>query len=310
MENFLSKIRKKSAELRMTNHGLAVEKVDKNSPKPKKGSDKYSILIKNLVRSKRVKNFEKRKKKEYGEKRRQIFLEKFNRNYKQNETFQSTTKNPKINEILRKLKESQGTSSNKEENKNNIGKIDNNKINKFLESDSMCNNKNEIMSGSKVKDFIAELNKNLNSKNDNQSNYDKKNNYIPKKNKINNKVINNDDTDKKENNIDKEEDNKLEGDNYNSLQDTETNQELNKKSNIVYRKFKFNYFKIKDKKYKMKQKSKKNELIPKNQINFTIISQIEIQKQEIRRIRNSIKKGKINERNNKIKVKKKKNRFK
>ena len=56
MENLSFKIRKNSAEIRNSNRLL----VDKNSPNKKKKNERYSALIKNLVRSKRVKSFEKR----------------------------------------------------------------------------------------------------------------------------------------------------------------------------------------------------------------------------------------------------------
>ena len=59
MENLSFKIRKNSAEIRNSNRLL----VDKNSPNKKKKNERYSAFIKNLVRSKRVKSFEKRKKK-------------------------------------------------------------------------------------------------------------------------------------------------------------------------------------------------------------------------------------------------------
>ena len=311
MENLSFKIRKNSAEIRNSNRLL----VDKNSPNKKKKNERYSAFIKNLVRSKRVKSFEKRKKKEYGEKRRQNFLEKFNKNYKANNTFYSTSKNPKINEILRKLKESG-------QNKNvvdviNVGKINNNRINKFMENNNNYSNDDEIIKGSKVKKYVEELNKSLcNEKNDKYMKKVSKNNYIKKNSdKINkqdnaeNNSHNSSEIDDKDKN-NEEKDNLLEGEYYNSLQNIQNDQEnyINKKSNIAYHKFKYNYYKLKDEIYKSKEISKINELSVKNQINFSIISSSN-KIQENKKMVSSLQKTRFNIRDSKIKVKRKRSNY-
>ena len=90
---------------------------------------------------------------------------------KPKESFYSTSKNPKINEILRKLKESEENGKVNVNNNTSIGKIDSNKINTFL-------GKNKFLAGekltypdsryyenniyeSKVKNYVDELNQKI-----------------------------------------------------------------------------------------------------------------------------------------------------
>ena len=121
---------------------LIVQKLSDNIPTdPGKQKftkiNRYSLFVKNLAKSIKFKSVEKRRKnssmdeQEKNKQKKQTYSEKFRRTSKPKVTFQSTTKNPKINEILKKLRESEERGNMIEKNKTNVGKIDSNKINKF-----------------------------------------------------------------------------------------------------------------------------------------------------------------------------------
>ena len=290
---------------------------------------RYSLFVKNLAKSKKFKSMEKRRKKESvdeQEKKKQkkpTYSEKFRRSSKPKVTFQSTSKNPKINEILKKLRESEASGNmTGKDNTINVGKIDSNKINKFLKfkdnrvnTDGLENNFNE----SKVKNYVEQLNKKILFERTSSENSKKKKVAKIKKNLKEKEFKELDE----ENLLSSSEDeykgirksSKKYSDNsqQQSLQEEHSNnfyipkqdQEkyLNQKSNINYFKFTFNSYTIKDKSYKKRRKSNPFEFIPKNQINFSILSQtpIPISKQK----RKSIAYPKINK-SIKIKVKSKK----
>ena len=291
--------------------------------------NRYSLFVKNLAKSKKFKSMEKRRKKESvdeQEKKKQkkpTYSEKFRRSSKPKVTFQSTSKNPKINEILKKLRESEASGNmTGKDNTINVGKIDSNKINKFLKfkdnrvnTDGLENNFNE----SKVKNYVEQLNKKILFERTSSENSKKKKVAKIKKNLKEKEFKELDE----ENLLSSSEDeykgirksSKKYSDNsqQQSLQEEHSNnfyipkqdQEkyLNQKSNINYFKFAFNSYTIKDKSYKKRRKSNPFEFIPKNQINFSILSQtpIPISKQK----RKSIAYPKINK-SIKIKVKSKK----
>ena len=291
--------------------------------------NRYSLFVKNLAKSKKFKSMEKRRKKESvdeQEKKKQkkpTYSEKFRRSSKPKVTFQSTSKNPKINEILKKLRESEASGNmTGKDNTINVGKIDSNKINKFLKfkdnrvnTDGLENNFNE----SKVKNYVEQLNKKILFERTSSENSKKKKVAKIKKNLKEKEFKELDE----ENLLSSSEDeykgirksSKKYSDNsqQQSLQEEHSNnfyipkqdQEkyLNQKSNINYFKFTFNSYTIKDKSYKKRRKSNPFEFIPKNQINFSILSQtpIPISKQK----RKSIAYPKINK-SIKIKVKSKK----
>ena len=291
--------------------------------------NRYSLFVKNLAKSKKFKSMEKRRKKESvdeQEKKKQkkpTYSEKFRRSSKPKVTFQSTSKNPKINEILKKLRESEASGNmTGKDNTINVGKIDSNKINKFLKfkdnrvnTDGLENNFNE----SKVKNYVDQLNKKILFERTSSENSKKKKVAKIKKNLKEKEFKELDE----ENLLSSSEDeykgirksSKKYSDNsqQQSLQEEHSNnfdipkqdQEkyLNQKSNINYFKFAFNSYTIKDKSYKKRRKSNPFEFIPKNQINFSILSQtpIPISKQK----RKSIAYPKGNK-SIKIKVKSKK----
>ena len=291
--------------------------------------NRYSLFVKNLAKSKKFKSMEKRRKKESvdeQEKKKQkkpTYSEKFRRSSKPKVTFQSTSKNPKINEILKKLRESEASGNmTGKDNTINVGKIDSNKINKFLKfkdnrvnTDGLENNFNE----SKVKNYVDQLNKKILFERTSSENSKKKKVAKIKKNLKEKEFKELDE----ENLLSSSEDeykgirksSKKYSDNsqQQSLQEEHSNnfyipkqdQEkyLNQKSNINYFKFAFNSYTIKDKSYKKRRKSNPFEFIPKNQINFSILSQtpIPISKQK----RKSIAYPKTNK-SIKIKVKSKK----
>ena len=291
--------------------------------------NRYSLFVKNLAKSKKFKSMEKRRKKESvdeQEKKKQkkpTYSEKFRRSSKPKVTFQSTSKNPKINEILKKLRESEASGNmTGKDNTINVGKIDSNKINKFLKfkdnrvnTDGLENNFNE----SKVKNYVEQLNKKILFERTSSENSKKKKVAKIKKNLKEKEFKELDE----ENLLSSSEDeykgirksSKKYSDNsqQQSLQEEHSNnfyipkqdQEkyLNQKSNINYFKFAFNSYTIKDKSYKKRRKSNPFEFIPKNQINFSILSQtpIPISKQK----RKSIAYPKGNK-SIKIKVKSKK----
>ena len=291
--------------------------------------NRYSLFVKNLAKSKKFKSMEKRRKKESvdeQEKKKQkkpTYSEKFRRSSKPKVTFQSTSKNPKINEILKKLRESEASGNmTGKDNTINVGKIDSNKINKFLKfkdnrvnTDGLENNFNE----SKVKNYVEQLNKKILFERTSSENSKKKKVAKIKKNLKEKEFKELDE----ENLLSSSEDeykgirksSKKYSDNsqQQSLQEEHSNnfyipkqdQEkyLNQKSNINYFKFAFNSYTIKDKSYKKRRKSNPFEFMAKNQINFSILSQtpIPISKQK----RKSIAYPKTNK-SIKIKVKSKK----
>ena len=291
--------------------------------------NRYSLFVKNLAKSKKFKSMEKRRKKESvdeQEKKKQkkpTYSDKFRRSSKPKVTFQSTSKNPKINEILKKLRESEASGNmTGKDNTINVGKIDSNKINKFLKfkdnrvnTDGLENNFNE----SKVKNYVEQLNKKILFERTSSENSKKKKVAKIKKNLKEKEFKELDE----ENLLSSSEDeykgirksSKKYSDNsqQQSLQEEHSNnfyipkqdQEkyLNQKSNINYFKFAFNSYTIKDKSYKKRRKSNPFEFMAKNQINFSILSQtpIPISKQK----RKSIAYPKINK-SIKIKVKSKK----
>ena len=264
--------------------------------------NRYSLFVKNLAKSKKFKSMEKRRKKESvdeQEKKKQkkpTYSEKFRRSSKPKVTFQSTSKNPKINEILKKLRESEASGNmTGKDNTINVGKIDSNKINKFLKfkdnrvnTDGLENNFNE----SKVKNYVEQLNKKILFERTSSENSKKKKVAKIKKNLKEKEFKELDE----ENLLSSSEDeykgirksSKKYSDNsqQQSLQEEHSNnfyipkqdQEkyLNQKSNINYFKFAFNSYTIKDKSYKKRRKSNPFEFIPKNQINFSILSQTPI----------------------------------
>ena len=276
--------------------------------------NRYSLFVKNLAKSKKFKSMEKRRKKESvdeQEKKKQkkpTYSEKFRRSSKPKVTFQSTSKNPKINEILKKLRESEASGNmTGKDNTINVGKIDSNKINKFLKfkdnrvnTDGLENNFNE----SKVKNYVEQLNKKILFERTSSENSKKKKVAKIKKNLKEKEFKELDE----ENLLSSSEDeykgirksSKKYSDNsqQQSLQEEHSNnfyipkqdQEkyLNQKSNINYFKFTFNSYTIKDKSYKKRRKSNPFEFIPKNQINFSILSQtpIPISKQKRKSIAN------------------------
>ena len=164
------KKRKKSSELReskIVSKKLS-DSINDTGHKVNSKTNVYSNFIKNLVKAKKFKSLEKRGKKssmDEQEKRKEkklTYMEKYKKMNKPKESFYSTSKNPKINEILRKLKESEENGKVNVNNNTSIGKIDSNKINTFL------GNKNEDsryyennIYESKVKNYVDKLNQKI-----------------------------------------------------------------------------------------------------------------------------------------------------
>ena len=328
--------RKNSAEMR------DIRKISQNSNDIHNESEKqknikqnrYSLFIKNIVKVRKYKSSEKRKKnipkenKEQTKPKESAYMEKYKRSMKPKETFQSTTKNPKINEILRQLRESEERGNLSVNNNNiNVGKIDTNKINQFLGNRyGRINNEEEYNNYEpKVKNYIEQLNKKI-LEEGNSSEGSKTKKGIKIKHNLKDNEFNEDEEIKfssssddeykgirkdkygeknNDNASDKQINNNTENNNnfYNQRKDQE--KYLHQKNNIDYYKFTYNSFKIKDKKYKdikniKKQNSDNNKYVPKNQANFSILS--ENSKQRKKSNSNSIQRL----RGNKIKVKKKK----
>ena len=315
-------IRKISQTLNDNNNESEKQKIIKQN--------RYSLFEKNLVKAKRFKSLEKRKKnvsidnKEQIKQKESTYMEKYKRSMKPKETFQSTTKNPKINEILRQLRESEERGNLSVNNKNiNVGKIDINKINQFLGNRyGKINNEEEYnIYEPKVKNYIEQLNNKILKERDSSEKSEKKKGIKIKIN-LNDNEFNEDEEIKfnsssddeykgikkdkfKDRNNNKQINNHTE--NYNNFYNQRKDQEkyMHQKNNIDYYKFTYNSFKIKDKKYKdikniKKQNSESKKYIPKNQANFSILS--ETSKQRKKSNSNSIQRLK----GNKIKVKKKK----
>ena len=281
---------------------LIVQKLSDNIPtdpgKQKLSKiNRYSLFVKNLAKSKKFKSVEKRRKnssmdeQEKNKQKKQTYSEKFRRTSKPKVTFQSTTKNPKINEILKKLRESEERGNMIENNKTNVGKIDSNKINKFLASGDSRVNTEDIENNfnkSKVKNYVDQLNKKiLMEKKSNENSNKKKVNKINKiKKNLNSKEFNEQDKENSETSSDDEyqnirkdkkisnnENNNININNFNAPQ-KDQEKYLNQKSNINYLKFAFNSYTIQDKNYKKNKKSNPILFLPKNQINFSILSDI------------------------------------
>jgi len=191
MENNMN--RKFSNESRDSKTNLEnISKENTNNDLGKRKNSKsigYSLFIKNLVKSKKFKSLEKRKKKESIEEQEKkkpkklTYMEKFQRSSKPKETFKSTTKNPKINEILRQLRENEEKANASGNSNINVGKIDSNKINQFLGSKSNRGNKEENnIFQSKVKDYVDKLNKKIGEKNSSEKSEKKQVVKIKKKN--------------------------------------------------------------------------------------------------------------------------------
>ena len=162
-ESFLN--RKKKVKGRGSQQGITLKSPIKKSKKVQR--DRFSVLVSDSI--KRTKSIEKKKKesledlmkklnknkKKSPEKKRQRTVQikedsnkkekkekstdeprkprkpsYYDKYYKPKETFHSTSKNPKINEILNKLKES-GTLKLPDDTNSNVGKIDSNKIQKY-----------------------------------------------------------------------------------------------------------------------------------------------------------------------------------
>ena len=285
---------------------LIIQKLNDNLPADK-GKQKltklnrYSLFVKNLVKSKRFKSTEKRRKKESideQEKKKEkkpIYLNKYRRISKPKVTFQTTSKNPKINEILKKLRESEERGNTVGKNNVNVGKIDSNKINKFLGfRDSQVNNDIENnFHKSKVKNYVEQLNKKIMM--DKTSSEDNKNRTINKikknlkekefkeENKENSRTSSDDEyksirKDKMEYSNNNQEILKDENSNNFNIKNTVEEKYINQKNNIDYFKFSFNSYTINDKNYKKKKKSNPILYLPKNQISFSILSEISLSK--------------------------------
>ena len=164
------KKRKKSSELReskIVSKKLS-DSINDTGHKVNSKTNVYSNFIKNLVKAKKFKSLEKRGKKssmDEQEKRKEkklTYMEKYKKMNKPKESFYSTSKNPKINEILRKLKESEENGKVNVNNNTSIGKIDSNKINTFLGNKNKDSKyyENNIYE-SKVKNYVDELNQKM-----------------------------------------------------------------------------------------------------------------------------------------------------
>ena len=249
-----------------------------------------SLFINNLVKPRKFKSLEKRKKKESIEEQEKkkpkklTYMEKYQRSTKPKETFKSTTKNPKINEILRQLRENEEKANASGNSNLNVGKIDSNKINQFLGSKSNRSNKEENnIFESKVKDYVDKLNKKIEERS--LSDKSKKKQVVKIKRNLKEKEFDNDNEeeeesfssedeykeirrDKKNQNIDLIEEN---GNNFYYF-GKDQGKYVNKINNIIYTRFSFKSIRINDKKYNQKEKSDVKEYIPKNQVSFSILS--------------------------------------
>ena len=298
----------------------------------------HKLLAKYLGKTKKYKSTEKRKRKESKEEqekkkpRKLTYMEKYKRSEKPRETFQSTSKNPKINEILRKLRESEEKANASSYNSINVGKIDTNKINKFMGNrDSRVNYGENNMYDNKVKNYVDKLNKIVGERTSSEKN--KKKGLRIKKNLKGKEYVSDSDEEfgdweyssssssseedeeqeeqirkrKKKNRKNKKKNIQLFQEyNENAFYVSGKDQEkyLYKKSNINYTKFNFKSIKLKDKKYKEKEKSDSTDYIPKHQTSFSILN--ENSKQSTNIHVNFINNNKIyNTKNNKSILKKK-----
>ena len=285
------KKRKKSSELReskIVSKKLS-DSINDTGHKVNSKTDVYSNFIKNLVKAKKFKSLEKRGKKssmDEQEKRKQkklTYMEKYKKMNKPKESFYSTSKNPKINEILRKLKESEENGKVNVNNNTSIGKIDSNKINTFLGNKNKDSKyyENNIYE-SKVKNYVDKLNqKIMKERTDSEGNKNKKTRKIKKEKKDLENINDDENQDiysdneydgiiykKKSDDIQKQNE-----ENYNNFNSQRKDQEkyINKINNINYIKFGFGSYKINDMIYIGKKKSNIKDYFPQNQTSFSIL---------------------------------------
>ena len=285
------KKRKKSSELReskIVSKKLS-DSINDTGHKVNSKTNVYSNFIKNLVKAKKFKSLEKRGKKssmDEQEKRKQkklTYMEKYKKMNKPKESFYSTSKNPKINEILRKLKESEENGKVNVNNNTSIGKIDSNKINTFLGNKNKDSKyyENNIYE-SKVKNYVDELNqKIMKERTASEGNKNKKTRKIKKEKKDLENINDDENQDiysdneydgiiykKKSDDIQKQNE-----ENYNNFNSQRKDQEkyINKINNINYIKFGFGSYKINDMIYIGKKKSNIKDYFPQNQTSFSIL---------------------------------------
>ena len=311
------KKRKKSSELReskIVSKKLS-DSINDTGHKVNSKTDVYSNFIKNLVKAKKFKSLEKRGKKssmDEQEKRKQkklTYMEKYKKMNKPKESFYSTSKNPKINEILRKLKESEENGKVNVNNNTSIGKIDSNKINTFLGNKNKDSKyyENNIYE-SKVKNYVDKLNqKIMKERTDSEGNKNKKTRKIKKEKKDLENINDDENQDiysdneydgiiykKKSDDIQKQNE-----ENYNNFNSQRKDQEkyINKINNINYIKFGFGSYKINDMIYIGKKKSNIKDYFPQNQTSFSILCK-------------SLRKSSNLETNSKFKINKSKRKWK
>ena len=289
----------------------------------------YSLFINNLVKSKKFKSLEKRKKKESIEEqekkkpKKSTYMEKFQRSSKPKETFKSTTKNPKINEILRQLRENEEKANASGNSNINVGKIDSNKINQFLGSKSNRGNKEENnIFQSKVKDYVDKLNKKIGEKNSSEKSEKKQ--VVKIKRNLKEKEFDKDNEEEEEESssssssedeheeIRKDEEIK----NIQLIEESGNNfyyfgkdqgKYVNKINNIIYTRFSFKSIRLNDKKDSEKEKSNSKEYLPKNQVSFSILSENTTQNKKANAYSNYINSIKLHHMKfNKTKIKRKK----
>ena len=311
------KKRKKSSELReskIVSKKLS-DSINDTGHKVNSKTDVYSNFIKNLVKAKKFKSLEKRGKKssmDEQEKRKEkklTYMEKYKKMNKPKESFYSTSKNPKINEILRKLKESEENGKVNVNNNTSIGKIDSNKINTFLGNKNKDSRyyENNIYE-SKVKNYVDELNqKIMKERTASEGNKNKKTRKIKKEKKDLENINDDENQDiysdneydgiiykKKSDDIQKQNE-----ENYNNFNSQRKDQEkyINKINNINYIKFGFGSYKINDMIYIGKKKSNIKDYFPQNQTSFSILCK-------------SLRKSSNLETNSKFKINKSKRKWK
>ena len=285
------KKRQKSSELReskIVSKKLS-DSINDTGHKVNSKTNVYSNFIKNLVKAKKFKSLEKRGKKssmDEQEKRKEkklTYMEKYKKMNKPKESFYSTSKNPKINEILRKLKESEENGKVNVNNNTSIGKIDSNKINTFLGNKNKDSKyyENNIYE-SKVKNYVDELNqKIMKERTASEGNKNKKTRKIKKEKKDLENINDDENQDiysdneydgiiykKKSDDIQKQNE-----ENYNNFNSQRKDQEkyINKINNINYIKFGFGSYKINDMIYIGKKKSNIKDYFPQNQTSFSIL---------------------------------------
>ena len=285
------KKRKKSSELReskIVSKKLS-DSINDTGHKVNSKTNAYSNFIKNLVKAKKFKSLEKRRKNtsmDEQEKRIQkklTYMEKYKKMNKPKESFYSTSKNPKINEILRKLKESEEKGKVNVNNNTSIGKIDSNKINTFLGNKNKDSKyyENNIYE-SKVKNYVDKLNQKIMKENTaSEGNKNKKTRKIKKEKKDLENINDDENQDiysdneydgiiykKKSDDIQKQNE-----ENYNNFNSQRKDQEkyINKINNINYIKFGFGSYKINDMIYIGKKKSNIKDYFPQNQTSFSIL---------------------------------------